>query len=133
MSTSTDVHGRPGTSTDVHGRPGTSTDVHGRPRTSTDVHGRPRTSTDVHGRPRSSTDIHGHHKLEENLSVLKDDGRQGQASVWQGMAMDANNDASTPCGRAVCSRFLSFWTPYAVRLMPYAVCRTPHAVCPTQI
>jgi hypothetical protein len=33
--------------------------------------------------PKSFSDelrgMHGHHKLEENLSVLKDDGRQGQA------------------------------------------------------
>jgi hypothetical protein len=52
--------------------------VHGYlcPRTSMDVHGRPRTSTVIHGRPWTSTDIHGHHKLEENLFVLKDDGRR---------------------------------------------------------
>jgi hypothetical protein len=42
--------------------------------------------------------------------------------VWQGMAMDADNEACTPCGGAACGRLLTFWilslksTNYALRI-----------------
>jgi hypothetical protein len=110
--------------------------VHGclRPRTSTDVHGRPRTSTDVHGRPRTSTDVHGHHKLEENLSVLKDDGRRtSKPGLWAyGKGWRWTPMLLRPAGGRPVAIFYPFGRsmPYAPRRKPYAVRHTPMAYAP---
>jgi hypothetical protein len=43
--------------------------------------------------------------------------------VWQGMAMDADNEACMPCGQAACDHLLTFWilslksTNYALRIL----------------
>jgi hypothetical protein len=75
----------------------------------------------------TSTDVHGHHKLEENLSVLKDDGRQGQA--YGRMAGDGDGRR-----RFYALRVGGLWPSSTLlgtlRRTPHAVSHTPMLYAP---
>jgi hypothetical protein len=85
----------------------------------------------VHGclHPRTSTDVHGHHKLEENLTVLKGVGRWTlRPGLWAyGKGWRWTLTLLRPVGWRHVAMFYPFGcpTPYAPR-----VCRMPYAIPP---